>query len=290
MTFKDGSPLGRATLYCLPLLAALLCLCIWNPRGNHWKTVEPPKAQAEAYRSDRVRMPAVLSMDVYDPVKLNRLIREPQNTISNLPYALAGLAILLAGRKSASVGLGLAAIFLGYGSGMYHASLLPEWRMIDILGVYAVLYLLLVVGGSTIACRLSTGPTGWGLVMGAWFAAIYTGIHRNDVRIYGLKVFDSTYVFVASVAIGCLLALVAFFRARDRRRYLAAMLVFFLSTTVSFSGGIGDRFGGFWANPDFIIQGHAVWHTFGAISLLAIYEAFSAAGFDHSVLSRRSLS
>lgn len=287
MIFKDGSPLGRATLYCLPLLAALLGLSIWNPPGNHWKTVEPPKAQAEAYHSDRVRMPAVLSMDVYDPVKLNRLIREPQNTISNLPYALAGLAILLAGRKPASIGLGIAAIFLGYGSGMYHASLLPEWRMIDILGVYAVLYLLLVVGSSTIACRISTGPVGWALVAGAWLAAIYTGVHRNDVRIYGLKVFDSTYVFVTAVAIGCLLAVVAFFRTQDRRRYLKAMIIFAISTTISFSGGIGDRFGGFWANPNFIIQGHAVWHAFGAISLLAVYEAFSAAGSDDSLLRRR---
>ncbi len=231
-------------------------------------------------------MPAVLSFDVYDPLKLNRLIREPQNTVSNLPYALAGLAILIAGRKPASIGLGVAAVFLGFGSGMYHASLLPEWRMIDILGVYAVLYLLLVVGSSTIASRVSTGPAGWALVVGAWLAAIYTGVHRNDVRIYGLKVFDSTYVFITAVAIGCLLAVIAFFRTQDRRRYLQAMIVFVISTTISFSGGIGDRFGGFWANPNFIIQGHAVWHTFGAISLLAVYEAFSAAGFDHSLLRR----
>jgi hypothetical protein len=278
--------LGRASLCSLPILAILIGVSIWNPAGNFWKTVEPPKAQCEAYHSNRVRMPAVLSMEVYDPMKLNRLIREPQNTLSNLPYALAGLAILLAGRKTVSIGLGLAAIFLGFGSGLYHASLLPEWRMVDILGVYAVLYLLLLMGAATIAGRLADPVLAPILAIGAWLAAIYTGVHRNDIRVFGVKLFDSTYVFVAGVALGCLLAVLAYKRAGNRSSYLRIMAIFVVSTSLSFAGGIGDRFGGFWAAPELIIQGHAVWHTFGAVSLLAIYEAFSATGFDRSVMTR----
>jgi hypothetical protein len=278
------TPLTRATLSCLPVLAILLGVLIWNPSGNYWKTVEPPKAQCEAYQSDRVRMPAVLAMDVYDPAKLNRLIREPQNTLSNLPYAVAGLAILLAGRRPASFGLGLAGLFLGFGSGMYHASLLPEWRMIDILGVYAVLYFLLLTGAATSFSRLREHRLAWALVVATWLAAIYTGVHRNDIRWLGLKLFDSTYVFVASVVLGCLLALLAYRQAKNRAGYIKAMTVFALFTSLSFAGGIGDRFNGFWAGPEIFIQGHAVWHAFGAVSLLAIYEVFSAAGFDRSVL------
>jgi hypothetical protein len=280
--------LGRAALYSLPVFVGLIGVLLWNPGENYWNTVEPPKAQCEESKRDRVRMPAVLSMEVYDPVKLNRLIREPQNTISNLPYAFAGLAILLAGRKAISSGLGLAAVFLGFGSGMYHASLLPEWRMIDILGVYAVLYLLLLMGAATITNRLANrGAAAWTLTIGAWLAAIYTGINRNDIRLYGLKLFDSTYVFVAAVALGCLFAVLAYKRADNRLLYLRAMGIFVLSTGISFAGGIGDRFGGFWANPEFIIQGHAAWHALGAVSLLALYEAFSAAGFDRSILVPR---
>lgn len=281
-----STPLARATLYCLPPLVLLIGLLWWNPSGRYWKSVEPPKAQCEAYQSDRVRMPAVLSLDVYDPAKLNRLIREPQNTISNLPYALAGLAILLAGRKPASIGLGLAGVFLGFGSGMYHASLLPEWRMIDILGVYAVLYSLLLIGAATCFSRLGDRRLGWGLMIATWAVAVYTGVHRNDIRWLGIKFFDSTYVFVASVVAGCLLALLAYRQTPNRTRYLKAMTVFVLSTSVSFSGGVGDRFNGFWAGPELFIQGHAVWHAFGAISMLAIYEVFSVAEFDRSVLRR----
>ncbi|HEY8993309.1 MAG TPA: ceramidase domain-containing protein [Lacunisphaera sp.] len=281
-----GTALGRASLCSLPSLAILVGVAIWNPAGDFWKTVEAPKAQCEAYHSDRVRMPTVLSAEVYDPLKLNRLVREPQNTLSNLPYALAGLAILLAGRKTVSIGLGLAAVFLGFGSGLYHASLLPEWRMIDILGVYAVLYLLLLMGAATMASRLSNPVLAPILTIGVWLAAIYTGVHRNDIRVFGLKLFDSTYVFVAAVALGCLFAILAYKRANNRSGYLRAMAVFALSASISFAGGIGDRFGGFCAAPESIIQGHAVWHTFGAVSLLAIYEAFSATGFDRSIMAR----
>lgn len=281
-----NTPLARAALLCLPALALMGGLLWCNPAGDYWKSVEPPKAQCEAYQSNRVRMPAVLSLEVYDPAKLNRLIREPQNTVSNLPYALAGLAILLAGRRPASFGLGLAGLFLGFGSGMYHASLLPEWRMIDILGVYAVLYFLLLIGAATSFSRLREHRLAWALVVATWLAAIYTGVHRNDIRWFGLKLFDSTYVFVASVALGCLFALMAYRQAKNRTDYLKAMTVFVLSTALSFAGGAGDRFNGFWAGPELFIQGHAVWHTFGAVSLLAIYEIFSAAGFDRSVLVR----
>lgn len=271
----------------VPLGIIMLALCWGNLPGDFWGTVEPPKAQCEAYHAGRLHAAATLTPEIYDQDKLNRLIREPQNTISNLPYLVAGWAIVLAGRKPASCGLGLAGMFLGFGSGMYHASLLPEWRMIDILGVYAVLYCLLLVGLATSVKRLAHGPGATVGVISVWAAAIYTGVHRNDIRFMGVKLFDSTHVFVAAVIIGGLLAVAAFFRSANRSAYLRAMIVFIIVTPVSFAGGIGDRFGGFWAAPEVFPQGHAVWHAFGALSLIALYEVFAAAGFDQSVLKPR---
>ncbi len=278
------SGIGRATLWCLPVLAVLVAVAFWNPVGDFWKSVEPPKAQCEAYRPDRTKPPPPLADDAYDGVRLNRLIREPQNTVSNLAYIVAGLALLISGRKPATGGLGLAAIFLGFGSGVYHASLLPEWRLIDILGVYAVLYLLLLVGAGALSSRIANGPVAWMLVVATWLAAIYTGIHRNDVRVAGFKLFDSTYVFVAAVAVGCVLMLLAARRATNRRALGRALGFFATTAAISFTGGLGDRFGSFWANPDGWVQGHAVWHTFGAIALLGAYEAFVRVEFDRSVI------
>jgi hypothetical protein len=128
------------------------------------------------------------------------------------------------------------------------------------------------------------GWSGWLLVVGVWLAATWTGVHRNDVRWFGIKLFDSTYIFVAAVAIGSLLVGLAFRRTRNRRRFLRATVCFVASAAVSFSGGIGDRFGGFWASPDGWIQGHAVWHVGGALALLAAYEALATCGDDRSLL------
>jgi hypothetical protein len=57
---------------------------------------------------------------------------------------------------------------------------------------------------------------------------------------------------------------------------------------IAFAGGQGDRFGGFLANPDGFLQGHAVWHTLGAVAILAAYEVFATTGFDRSTLRHRS--
>lgn len=279
-----GSPLRIAVFCSVPLLALFIGAAVLNPIGDYWKMVEPPKAQCEAYHAAQLRTQKVLTSEVYDQRKLNRLIREPQNTISNLAYLTAGLAILLAGRRTASMGLGWAAVFLGVGSAVYHASLLPEWRMLDILGVYAVLYGLLLVGLSAILNSMSDGWRGWGMVILVWAFAIYTGVHRNDIRWFGLKIFDSTYVFVVAVALGCGFALFAYRKAVNRAAYFRALVVLIIAATISFSGGIGDRFGGFWAAPESVLQGHAIWHVFGAIALLAAYEIFAAAGYDRSTL------
>lgn len=271
-------------LVAAPVLVFLVALAVWNPRGDYWGAVEFPKAQCEAYDAHAMRSASRLSEAVYAPTKLSRLFREPQNTVSNLAYAVVGLAILVAAKQRASRALGLAGIFLGIGSGVYHASLLPEWRMIDILGVYAVLFCLLFVGLTALWPTLRVSSIAWTGVVLVWVVAIYTGAHRNDVRIFGIKPFDSTYVMVVSVTLGCAMALLAFREAKDRRAYLRAVAALAIAAPMAFAGGQGDRFGGFLANPDALVQGHAVWHTLGAVAILAAYEVFAATGFDRTTL------
>lgn len=279
------SPLDRSLRIGLFGLVALVGVALWNPAGNFWFGVEFPKAQCEAYDPVALKSATTLSESVYAPVKLARLFREPQNTVSNLAYAVVGLAILLAGRRPASRALGWAGIFLGWGSGIYHASLLPEWRMVDILGVYAVLFCLLFVGVVALVpwfTRRAFELTGAILT---WGFAIYTGVHRNDIRVGGVKIFDSTYVMVVSVALGCLLALLASRRANNRTGYWRAVAVLAVTAPVAFIGGQGDRYGGFLASPQAMIQGHAAWHVLGAAAILAAYEVFVATGFDRSTLT-----
>ncbi|MBI3886258.1 MAG: ceramidase domain-containing protein [Opitutae bacterium] len=276
------SPVTRAALWSLPVLALLLGWAWTNPQGNFWGTVEPPKAQGEAFDATKLATVQRPTVDLYAAEKLNRLIREPQNTVSNLAYATVGLALCLAGRRRETYSLGAASAFLAVGSGLYHASLVPEWRLIDILGVYAVLYCLVVMAAKANWPRLAAGALGWALDVGAWVLAVTTGIFRNDVRIAGFKVFDSTYVVVAAVALSWLLVLGVARRQASPKKYRRAVVGAAFFSAGSFAGGLGDRFGGFWLAPDAFVQGHAVWHVLGAFAVLAVYEALAGSGLYRS--------
>jgi hypothetical protein len=282
-------PFVQSLLICLPIFGLLLALVRWNPHGDFWKTVESPKAQCEAYDPIRTRTLTSLSDRIYDQVKLDRLVREPQNTVSNLPYATVGLAILIAGHRRITKGLGLGCIFLAVGSGIYHASLLPEWRLVDILGVYVALFSLLAFGAATVIRAQQRDSSELFVVSCIWITGFESGIHRNDVRIAGFKVFDSTYVVVAAIAAGSALALFAFTRTANRRRYFIAAASLAVFAPLAFAGGLGDRYGGFLASPDALIQGHSIWHACGAAALLAAYEIFASTGFERSVFSSRNV-
>jgi hypothetical protein len=275
----------KASLVTLPLLLALVALVFANPSGDFWGSVESPKAQVESYDATKLAVATSLDSSIYDWTKLNRVIREPQNTVSNLAYVFVGLAVCFAASRRVSKSFGVACVFLGVGSALYHASLLPEWRMLDILGVYAVLFSLIGVGFAAVTQRSANGGI---FVTSAWLIAFYTGIHRNDVRVFGFKAFDSTYVVVASVAVVALLAARRGWQTQDKRRYFRVIVVVAAAAIIAFIGGATDRFGGLWGRPGAVIQGHACWHTFGAMALLAAYEIFAMNGFDGSVLTRRS--
>lgn len=276
------SPAFTAFWWWLPWFVLGVVVATWNPPGNIWGGVEPPKAQVEAYDAVRLKSATVVSSELYDPRKLDRWIREPQNTVSNLAYVYVGFAVCLASRRVLSRSFGVACVFLGIGSGVYHASLLPEWRMLDILGVYAALFGLCGLGVTHLLRRSGVGYEK-AVALALWFGAFGAGIFRNDVRIAGFKPFDSSTVVVACVAIGSLCALLSGWRLADRRRCARAMSVLMIAAPVAFFGSYADRFGGLWAMPEAMVQGHAVWHTLGAAALLAAYEVFAAAGFNVSV-------
>lgn len=283
LKMKSGSV--AALRICLPLFVVAVAFAAFNPPSGVWGAVEPPKAQCEAYDTNRLRAAKSLTAEVYNLRKLNRMLREPQNTVSNLAYVYAGVALLWAGHRLLSRSLGLACIFLGVGSGLYHASLLPEWRMIDILGVYAVLFSLVLLGWSAVF-RQSNRKFDRFAVLGTWLLAVPAGIHRNDLRLAEVKVLDSTYVVVGAVTLVSVAALISWRHARNYRHYFGAAATLTLAAPVAFFGGLADRFGGMLANPDALIQGHTVWHTLGAVAVLAAYEIFVSTGFDRSVFER----
>src|SRR6185369_15704209 len=60
------------------------------------------------------------------------IIREPQNTWSNLAFVFVGVFVATRDRRTFPRLLGAALGGLGIASGLYHASLLPAWRTVDV--------------------------------------------------------------------------------------------------------------------------------------------------------------
>ncbi|HLP01003.1 MAG TPA: hypothetical protein VK163_03180 [Opitutaceae bacterium] len=266
-----------ATIGTIVLIAIVsLFVSRYNPRGDFWGGVEPPKAQCEAYAPDRLSSLTKLSSEIYSAEALNRLVREPQNTVTNLAYAVAGVVALSLGVTPLARSFALACVFLAFGSGMYHASLLPEWRLIDMMGVYAVLFSLALCGLTEVRHIRPSLRTSLLVAGGTWVLAFWCTIHRNDFRWWGFKPLDSTTVVLVMIGLNSGLVLYRFTRFATRRLFphwtlLGALAVF---GPLAGAGGQGDRFRGFWADPQAIIQGHSVWHVAGGAALLLAFGLF----------------
>ena len=98
----------------------------------------------------------------------------------------------------------------------------------------------------------------------------------------------STVVVTVGMAGGFVLVALAWRKiaVKDRRRAAVLSMGMTACFVVAILGGQGDRAGGFWANPNGLIQGHAVWHVAGAAALLLAYEIFALAGMERSVCCR----
>lgn len=204
----------------------------------------------------------------------DRGIREPQNTWTNLAYVFAGAVVTAAGRTAAVRVLGLAMFFLGVGSGLYHASATDHWRLVDIIGMYWTIALLALVGWAAVfRTRFLSGAP---MVLAVTVVAIIAAIYRNDVRLAGLKPFDSTYVTVTGVisVATCLFVTARRHRSGQTVGWSAVCLAL---AALAIAARLGDEPGRFWFSPDILLQGHAVWHVASAAAAMAAIWVFSVA-------------
>lgn len=188
---------------------------------------------------------------------------EPANTWSNVAYVLVGLAMLWFARSSSDTQLrcfGPAAIVVGVCSGVYHASNSFALQILDFFGMYVFCYLLIC------ANLLRAGS----LDPGRWWSR------------YGLLVFGTTVGTVAvdlmglpiqGIVFGLVLVIVgteAWARRTDPRGSLRLFLVAVCSLGV---GGVFSVLDATrrWCDPDSLLQGHALWHVFAAVCLLASF-------------------
>ena len=257
--------------------------------------------------------------DQCETLHRDSVVRERQNTWSNLAYLYAGILVLFRARRVLPVFFGVALCALAGTSGMYHASVTGFWQTADIFGVYCVLLGLNCLAGE--ALWRSQGGGGNPLTGYAVTCAVVTPLlsfaaahWRGDtVVVLGISLLDSTVVFIVMVvALVALLtlSLVSEQVAANRKQkhsdlsanrfFLGCghildhvgMFMFYVLVTAApafvlrlMDGKNGDGSTKDLCSPDGMLgflQAHATWHVLSALALLLAYDLFARVTRDDS--------
>ncbi|MEH6790039.1 ceramidase domain-containing protein [Parasphingorhabdus sp.] len=191
------------------------------------------------------------------------LLLQPANSISSFGYVLAGLLMILLARArdgisafpplAASV-LGLAAIIVGVGSLLLHATLTLWGQFFDVLGMYLVSGFFLV---SAVAKWRDIpdrrAMIGYALLCTVLVVVLYA---MPEVR---------RWLFAVVLIIAIILELVFARPLRPQVRtgyYVAGLIANIVAFTI---WNLDQR--GLLCSPESLWQGHAIWHLLGAVAL-----------------------
>jgi hypothetical protein len=243
------------------LLVAVL-VAVRDP--GRWPAPERRPQQGEAVDPATART----ARPIHAAAALDRLIREPQNTWTNLAFVLGGAFLLSAASQRLGRGTGLALIAVGIGSFLYHASAATAFRHVDVGAMY---WLFLV---SLLLCVAALSPR-WrdrlearaGVVVAVTLAvAIGIAAARNSV-VLGFKPLSLRPVTALTAAV-VILSLAEIARRRETIRaaleLLGVVTVFGLAAACQTL----DRPGEPWYRPEARVQAHAVWHVLAAASFV----------------------
>ncbi|MEZ5278514.1 MAG: ceramidase domain-containing protein [Opitutaceae bacterium] len=271
----DRIDMGRA-LFLTAVVSAILAVtlvCIGS--GSGWPEPEQPPRQGEAL--DPVALPGDTA--AHSSKALGRLVREPQNTWSNLAFVAVGAYLVAIGSNRVRGLAGASLICVGIGSFLYHASASRTLRHVDVAAMYGLYFATsaLAVGsfhgvvGRLFDRRISV------VVIGTILFGAGAATARNWV-VFGVKPLALTNLtFVAAtLLIGAVT--VAVLRRKSRRvtlKGIGAVALFGMAVVFQ----VGDRPGGWLCNPGAAIQAHAMWHVFSALSLLLAVCVIAGGGF-----------
>jgi len=220
----------------------------------------------------------------------DRPIRTRANTFSNLAYVTVGLyacALALADRRRAwqagpeassgnvvvatpalSMLFGLSCLWLGFSSGLFHASLTRAGQRLDVAAMYPPLLSLLAIAAARalpalIGRRFGAGVPMWGVLAAAVVVA--------EIALWRWK-WSMSATTVLSTLIAAMAGVTVAEHLRWPGRFRSAWLGW---GACLLAAGIACRQSdvarSFPVGPDSWLQGHALWHVLTAAALGTLY-------------------
>ena len=246
MTIAGGRLVAAAAL---TVLLAAITIALLNLIGPDWARFAPASCTETRCFCEIPRVGA--------------LLLQPANSLSSFGYVFAGLLMILMARSRdwmsafpplAADILGLAAIIVGIGSLLLHATLTLWGQFFDVLGMYLISGFFLV---SALA-KWRNIPDRSAMTLYALLCAVLVAI------LYALpEVRRWLFAVVLLAAIIIELVFARPLRPQVRTGYYIAGLIV---NIVAFSIWNLDQRGQLCA-PDSLWQGHAIWHLLGAVAL-----------------------
>jgi hypothetical protein len=189
-------------------------------------------------------------------------IATPANTWSNLGYVLVGVFFYWLTRKEKAENIrfyGPAAMWVGWTSFIYHASLFYVSQVLDFFGMYVFFFLILVQNFARLG---KANPEK--LKRTVWILSIVTTLLSGAAAKLGMRLQPVVMFLIIMILITEVFATKRAVK-KVKHLYLGLSLLF-LGIGAGFSASdVTRRF----CSPDnHWLQGHAIWHLAGALALL----------------------
>lgn len=228
--------------------------------ADRWPAVESPPKQGEAISTADV----VRGVLRHDPAALARVIREPQNTWSNLAFVLVGALIWTATSRQIMRAAAAGLVFTGIGSFLYHASASLALRALDV-GAMKVYFIMSGIAAAIVlrpAWGAAAERNAWRLILAALIVAALITPYRG-LKAFGMRPFDIGLLTLLNTLITAAALVKGALATKTRGPWIAiAASTLLIAAAAAFQ--IGDRPGGWNWRPGTGVQGHAVWHVLSA--------------------------
>lgn len=195
--------------------------------------------------------------------RLGALIVQPSDSWSAYGYVVVGFLMIGLARgpawdsafpRTAATTFGVIAIMVGIGSVLLHATLTLWGQFLDVLGMYLVGSFLLVWA----IARWRSIPDKIAIVVYVVLCAVLVAVLVIEPEV-------RRWLFAVVLLVAILIELV-FARPLRNGALVRCYLLGILATAVAFTIWVMDQRGTL-CSPDSILQGHAIWHLLGALSI-----------------------